>query len=133
MDWQENVFLSLGRWFEQHGKAIYGTCGVSDYPFNQELAPWQTTRRGERMYLILNRYPGQHLSIANLHAHRIREAKLLGSDWCLKVVRESTRCLIQGLPAKPPDPLAGVVELRIEPTEAPHDPNPRWAEHTHEL
>ena len=113
--WQRRNMERIGDWLAKHGEAIYG-CGAEwQQPFNEGLAPWATTRRGNRLYMHLLRYPGPEFSVANLHDYHLISAKLLDTGKTLKLRHEPTRDVITGLPARKPDPIAPVVELRIRP------------------
>ena len=104
---------AVGTWLQAHGEAVYGCTGEWQPPFNNGLAPWRTTRKGDSLYLHLLHYPGQSFGIANLHDYWIESALLQGKNTELSVTHEPTRDVISDLPDSPPDDFATVVELKI--------------------
>ena len=111
--WQETILKRVGEWLRVHGEGIYSCEGEWQPPFNQGLAPWRTTRKGDSLYLHLLHYPGESFGIANLHDYYIESALLLDTGERLAVTHEPTRDIISGLPANPPDDIATVVKLEV--------------------
>ena len=116
--WQATLMGRIGTWLDTHGEAIYGCGGEWAVPFNNGLAPWKTTRKGDTLYLHLLRYPGTQFSISNQHDYHLKSARVLVTGQALQVTHEPTRDVISGLPAKAPDPIATVVKIAIRPKTA---------------
>ena len=112
-EWQRQIMARIGEWMDVHGEAIYGCVGEWAPPFNQGLAPWRTTRKGDILYLHMLHYPGQIFGIANLHDYWLESAELLDTGTRLDISHEPTRDVIAGMPADPPDDIAAVVKLKI--------------------
>jgi len=124
--WQAAILARVGAWLKKHGEAIYG-CGAEWSPlFNKGLAPWRTTRKGNTLYLHLLRYPGTEFGIASFHEYHLVSARILTTGAPLEIVREPTRDLIRGLPARPPDPIATVLALKIRPKTAAEKRSRAW-------
>ena len=113
MGWQKQRMLAIGQWLDKHGEAIYGCTGEWAMPFNEGLAPWQTTRKGNTLYMHLLRYPGQSFGIANLHDYHLISAELMDTGDKLKITHNSTNDIISSLPLKSPDPIASVVRIKF--------------------
>jgi len=112
--WQLRTLQRIGRWAHTHSEAIYGCCGEWRRPFTTGLAPWRATRKGNRLFLHLLRYPGKRpFRIANMHNYRIESARLFDTGRKLTIKRLPTADQIDGLPARSPDPIAPIVELRV--------------------
>lgn len=117
--WQQKMMERIGQWVHRHKEGIYGCEGEWQRPFTTGLAPWRVTRRGNHLFLHLLRYPGRRpFSIANLHNYRITAARLLDTHQPLRVERRLTCDVIEGLPARSPDPIAPVVRLDIQAVTA---------------
>ena len=112
-EWQRAIMTRIGEWTGIHGEAIYGCTGEWQPPFNNGLAPWRTTRKGDFLYLHLLHYPGTSFGIADLHDYRIESAVLLDTGTELSVTHEPTRDIISGLPPVSPDEIAAVVKLKV--------------------
>jgi len=110
--WQAKIMKQIGAWMKTHSEAIYGCGAVNASPFNNNLAPWRTTRKGNTLYMHLIRYPGEEFSIGNLHDLHLISAVLMDTGEKLEIIHEPTRDIIRGLPRKAPDPLASVVKIR---------------------
>ena len=114
--WQRRFMARIGEWVLAHGQAIYGCGGEWNRPFSTGLAPWRATRKGNNLYLHLLRYPGTRpFSIARMHPYRITSARLLDTNQRLTIAREADCDRILGLPARSPDPIAPVIQLRLSP------------------
>jgi alpha-L-fucosidase len=111
--WQGAIMGRVGRWLAKHGEAIYGCVAEWQPPFNNGLAPWRTTRKGDTLYLHLLHYPGESFAVANLHDYRLETAELLDTGKRLDIVHEPARDVIRGLPRHSPDEIAAVVKIAI--------------------
>jgi alpha-L-fucosidase len=112
-EWQRDILMKIGRWLDIHGEAIYGAEGEWAKPFNNGLAAWRTTRKGNTLYLHLLRYPGREFGVANLHDYWFVSAELMGTGESLKIEHEATRDIIHGLPEASADDLISVVKITI--------------------
>ncbi len=117
--WQCKRLEQIGAWMKRHANSVHGCVGEWQRPFTTGLAPWRVTRKGNKLYLHMLRYPGtRHVAIARLHDYHITRARLLDTNTPLKIEREPTRDILHGLPAKSPDPLIPVIELTTRPATA---------------
>ena len=110
--WQAKIMDQIGNWLKEHSEAIYGCEGVRQAPFNNGLAPWKTTRKGNIFYLHLIHYPGQSFSIANLHDYWLKSAEILTTGRQLEIIHKPTLDIIKGFPKKSPDNIVTVVKLK---------------------
>lgn len=111
--WQDAIMGRVGRWMGRHGEAIYGCTGEWQPPFNNGLAPWRTTRKGDTLYLHLLHYPGERFGIANLHDYWLESAQILATGQKLELTHEPTRDIVRGLPRRAPDDIATVLKVAI--------------------
>ena len=83
---EREVLLAIGKWLEANGEAVYGT---EPSPFRHDF-PWgAVTRKGNRMYLILNgQYPDDGSIIFSLPGNRLK--KVLSSGVKGRTVRGQT-------------------------------------------
>ncbi len=107
----EKALVEVGDWLQKYGAAVYDAAD----PMEQE---WQITgaftRRGDTAYFHCNRWPGKELAIGGL-ANKVLEARLLGGPK-VEFSQVADRLVLRGLPEKAPNPLATVVELKVEGT-----------------
>jgi alpha-L-fucosidase len=111
------VLESVGRWLQTHGECIFDTdLFVFGLESRQphERGDWSSngryTARGNTLYQLLRKWPGETLVVAGLEVG-ISGARLLGTDNALQVEQVGDRAVISGLPAAPPDPLCPVVRI----------------------
>ncbi len=111
--WQRHVMEQVGEWLGKYGECIYGGEAVTPGC----LAPWVITRRGDDIYVILSRYPGDSLTIGkhNLPFAIPGEAELLGHGITLTVEESARNYRFNGLPDTPPDPLGNVIKFKAQP------------------
>lgn len=107
----------VGRWMRVNGKAIYG---ARPSPVGAP-ALGVATRVGDRVYLIIQRWPGSKLPFAWCGS-KVTTARLLGSDRKIKISQKGDRVWLLGLPDYPPDPDLSVVELEFEGEPRASDP-----------
>ena len=151
-DWMERL-RDIGRWLDLHGEAVFGTVGCPPHVQSDEML---CTRRGERLYLHLPNWPANDTLALPQLKKAPSKARLLGTDqplalttvaeavtWSKQVERvlnatagdtelTDNTVVLRGLPSRPPDPLANVLELVFEdeemlaeaPPEPRHDPVP---------
>lgn len=124
-DWQKKRMEQIGEWVCRHADSIYGCEGEWHRPFTTGLAPWRVTRKGNKLYLHLFRYPGSRpFAVARHHPYHIVRARLLDTGQSLRLEREPARDILHGLPARSPDPIASVLELTVRTGKVKVPPSP---------
>jgi len=106
---QVNVLKKVGTWMNRHSAAIYGA-GPS--PIVAPNLGFQS-RVGDRVYLLLQRWPGSTIPFAWCGS-RITAAKILTTGQLLTVKQDGDRVWLSGAPSRPPDPYLNVVELTFD-------------------
>ncbi|MCC6699804.1 MAG: alpha-L-fucosidase [Candidatus Hydrogenedentes bacterium] len=106
---QDLTLKEIGRWLRAHGKAIYGAVKP---PFE---APGlgMASRVGDRIYLLLQRWPGTTLPFAWCGS-TVTAARLLATGQDLRIEQRGDRVWLHGLPADAPDLNLNVVELEFD-------------------
>lgn len=85
---EKDVLLSIGKWLERNGDAIYGT---SSSPFHEEMSWGNITVKDDRMYLLLTgQCPDDGLIILPAYGMKLvsssdTEAYMKGSDCVIRV------------------------------------------------
>ena len=106
----------VGDWLRTNGEAVYATqAGPFDF-----LSWGHATRKGDRLYLIVSKWPSDGRLRVPMRA-RIESARLLAApDIKVPVEAENDRLILR-VPSSAPDPIASViaVELEGEPVVAP--------------
>jgi alpha-L-fucosidase len=92
-----------------HGAAVYGA-GPS--PVVAPNLGFQS-RVGNRVYLLIQRWPGSTLPFAWCGS-QVKSARVLTTGQTLKVEQKNDRVWLKGLPQHPPDPYMDVVELTFD-------------------
>ena len=105
---------TIGDWMKVNGKAIYGakSSPLSPHSFGS------STRVGNKLYLIVGRWPGSTLAMAWV-GNKVVSATVLGDGRKARVEQQGQRVWLRDLPQYAPDNLATVIELEIEG-------EPRW-------
>jgi alpha-L-fucosidase len=105
----ERVLLKVGEWLRRYGPTIYD----AGDPMRQDwMLTGAFTRKGDAAYFHCSRWPGSELAIGGLK-NRVLEARLFGGK-PVRFTQTGDRLVLHGLPEKAPDPLATVIELKVE-------------------
>ncbi|OHB77220.1 MAG: hypothetical protein A2W31_00850 [Planctomycetes bacterium RBG_16_64_10] len=107
----------IGHWLRVHGAAIYG---ADKSPIGAP-AVGLATRVGDRVYLLLQRWPGATLPLAWCGSE-VRAARVLTTGLPARVAQRGDRVWLHGLPDAPPDPYLPVIELAFAGPPRPSDP-----------
>jgi alpha-L-fucosidase len=107
----------VGKWLRTNGSAIYGA-GPS--PVGAP-ALGVATREGNKVYLLVQRWPGSTVALAWCGS-RVVSARLLANGQEARVEQQGDRVWLHGFPSYPPDPHLSVVELTFEGEPRPSDP-----------
>ena len=112
--------VTIGRWLDAHGEAIYDTEGGDICEF---ITHGRQTCKGNNLYLIIRFWDGQGcLRLAGLDS-RVRSSLLLTTGQELPYEQSTDHLIIRGLPREPPTDLFPVIRLECE---GPPRPRP-WA------
>ena len=106
---QELRLQEIGRWLRVHGKAIYG----AEKPPFEAPALGMASRVGNRVYLLLQRWPGSTVPFAWCGS-KVTAARLLATGRETHVEQRGDRVWLHGLPADAPDLNLNVIELEFE-------------------
>jgi alpha-L-fucosidase len=109
----------IGKWMRTNGKAIYNA-GPSPV-----VAPnlGMETRVGDKVYLLVQRWPGSTVPIAWCGS-KVKSAKLLANNQFAKIEQKGDRVWLHNLPEYPVDPYLNVIELTFE--GGPKGTNPSY-------
>ena len=100
---------SIGRWMKTNGKAIYGA-GPS--PIGAPNLGMET-RVGDKVYLLMQRWPGSTVPLA-WFGSKVISATLLANGQQARIEQKGDRVWLHDLPAYPIDPYLNVIELTFE-------------------
>lgn len=109
--------IPLGQWIARNGEALYGQ--VDRALGRMEWMPtgfWSI--KGNTAYFWCDRWPGYELTIGGLRT-RVLKASLLATGEPIAFEQAGERLILKGLPAKNPDPIAGVSVIKLECDSAP--------------
>ncbi len=96
----------IGQWMRINGSAIYGAGPSPVVAPNLGL----TTRVGDRVYLLIQRWPGSPVPFAWCGS-QVKSARLLATDQYARIVQKDDRVWLYDLPEYPVDPYLNVIEL----------------------
>jgi len=98
----------IGGWLKEHGRSVFGAEGC---PMQGESEDMLYTRRGNRLYLHLLRWPEtDRVALKRLRAKPLR-ARLLKTGRRLSIETSKDGVALCGLPSLAPDQSVNVVEL----------------------
>jgi alpha-L-fucosidase len=112
-----DILAAVGRWMRTNGRAIYGG-GPSPV---HAPALGVATRVEDRVYLLIQRWPGSTVSLAWCGS-TVKTATLLSSGQVADITQRGDRVWLAGLPEDPVDPYLNVIELEFEGPPQPSDP-----------
>jgi len=100
---------AIGRWMQANGESIYGTTAS-----RFANLPWgRSTTKGTTIYLHVFDWPKDGRLIVPGLKTPVTAARLLASGAGLEVGSDPAGVIVQ-VPATPPDPIASVIELRLQ-------------------
>ncbi len=112
----------IGDWLAVHGRAVYGTQGC---PLIGEGDDVLYTRREDRVYAHLLRWPDRDAIVLSQLRRAPRRATLLGAGTRLTVGSTEDGVVLRGLPAAPAHCAVNVVEMVFEDAAGVLRPLPR--------
>ncbi len=107
----------VGRWMRRNGAAIYG---ARPSPI---VAPalGLSSRVGDKVYLLIQRWPGSTVPFAWCGAKTL-SARLLATGQKARIEQKGDRVWLHDLPQYPPDPYLNVIELTFDGEPRGTDP-----------
>ena len=106
---QAESLIEIGKWMKIHGAAVYH---AEPSPIVASNLGFQC-RVGEKVYLLIQRWPGIVLPFAWCGS-KVQSARILTTGQSLQIEQKSDRVWLKGLPVSPPNPYMNVVELSFE-------------------
>ncbi len=111
------VFSQVGQWLHKYGPTIYE---ATDPVSAGHLVCGSCTRRGNTLYLHVDRWPGSSLPL-NINPGKVKRVRLYGGPsirFKQETVRRRShrlpRITLSGMPELPPDSLCTVIEIELE-------------------
>jgi alpha-L-fucosidase len=104
-----NILTEVGRWMDKHGELIHtpvNLCKVKRGQFSDFI------ERGNKLYIMVQFWPGNELSIGGLMTKAI-SARIYGTSTPVKFEQTDFRLRFTGLPATAPDPMVSVLEVEF--------------------
>jgi alpha-L-fucosidase len=111
------ILGQIGKWMRDNGKAILG---AGKAPF-EAPALGVATRNGDKVYLIIQRWPGSTLPFAWCGS-KVLSARILTTGQQARIEQQGDRVWLHDLPEVPPDPHLAVIELEFDGEPRPSDP-----------
>jgi alpha-L-fucosidase len=113
------VLETIGNWLRRCGECIFDTDSFT-FDLRERGAhrgDWCShgpmTARGNALYLLVRRWPGETLTLAGLEC-RVRSATLLGVNRDLAFKLADGRLRVTNLPVEPPDPVCPVIRFECD-------------------
>jgi len=103
------ILRTVGQWLRLHGEAVYG---AKPAPFGAP-ALGLATRKGDKVYLLIQRWPGSTVPFAWCGS-TVVSAKVLTTGQFARIEQRGDRVWLRGLPEYPPHPLLNVIELSFD-------------------
>jgi alpha-L-fucosidase len=109
-----HILETVGDWLRRHSECIFDTDAFTYdmYERGEHRGDWNhfgpMTVRGNNLYLLARRWPGETLAIAGWQC-QVRGVKLLSPRQPLSFRQQDGCVRVGGLPAAPPDPLCPVL------------------------
>ena len=107
----------MGDWMRVNGKAIYNAGPSPVVAPNLGIQ----TRVGNRVYLLIQRWPGATVPFAWCGS-KVTSARLLANGQMARIEQKEDRVWLHDLPAYPIDPYLNVIELEFDGEPAASDP-----------
>ena len=104
---------AVGRWVDKNGEALYGPVDRIDGRLEGGMLTGRWTLKGTDAYYWCDRWPGGELAIGGLLTE-VTRASYLASGEPITFEQTENRLVLKGLPAKSPDPIAGVCVIKLE-------------------
>ena len=106
---QAEILSNIGKWMKVNGKAVYGAGPSPVGAPNLGMA----TRVKDRVYLLIQRWPGSTVPIAWCGS-KVKSACLLATGQYARIEQKGDRVWLHDMPQYPPDPWLSVIELTFE-------------------
>ncbi len=105
---QARPLEEAGKWLEANGESVYG-CGPAPFA---EPHLGRVTLKEKTAYVHVFFWPGTEAVVAGVK-NKVKGAWLLATGEELAFRQEGDRIIIEGLPARPPDPIDTVIKLEL--------------------
>lgn len=110
---ERDALLALGKWLNQYGEAIYSTTAN---PFDHEASWGNITRKGNNLYLFVNRIPANRTIVLNGLIGKVLKARLMADGSILEVKQDEQAVAVNIPNGVTPDRGIVVVELELAGT-----------------
>lgn len=105
--------VPVGQWIARHGEALYGRVDRATRGVMEWLPTGKWTIKGNTAYFWCQRWPGKELAIGGLRV-KVEKASYLATGEPIRFSQSGERLILQGLPEKSPDEIAGVCVIKLE-------------------
>jgi hypothetical protein len=114
----EQCLRQVGQWLERYGEAVYAASDRVERLGNVMDPNGGWTHKGNTYYHWIRYWRGGNYSIGRLRGELLT-AEIVGTDRPLRFTQERDRLILHDLPAKCPDPVAGIAVLRLTFRQTP--------------
>jgi hypothetical protein len=114
----EQCLRQVGQWLERHGEAVYAASDRVERLGNVMDPNGGWTHRGLTYYYWIRHWQGGTHSIGRIRGELLG-AEIVGTNQPLRFTQERDRLILHDLPAACPDPVAGIVVLRLRFRQTP--------------